>query len=71
VKPPIKSLVKSTITVSVSRLQVGSFENLPYVEKKNRMRASIKRQRALNEYYSRKFSMTTLFPPTRYNWGKF
>ncbi|KAI5708976.1 hypothetical protein M8J76_007397 [Diaphorina citri] len=48
--------------------QVGSFENLPYVEKKNRMRASIKRQRALNEYYSRKFSMTTLFPPTRHNW---
>ncbi|KAI5693069.1 hypothetical protein M8J75_007269 [Diaphorina citri] len=48
--------------------QVGSFENLPYVEKKNRMRASIKRQRALNEYYSRKFSMTTLYPPTRHNW---
>uniref|UniRef100_A0A8D8XHU1 Uncharacterized protein n=1 Tax=Cacopsylla melanoneura TaxID=428564 RepID=A0A8D8XHU1_9HEMI len=49
--------------------QVGSFENLSYKSKKNAMRASIKRQRILDEYYSRKFSMSTLEPPTRRPWN--
>ncbi|KAL1448881.1 hypothetical protein WDU94_000134 [Cyamophila willieti] len=50
--------------------QVGSFENLSYKSKKNAMRASIKRQRILDEYYSRKFSATTLEPPTRRTFSK-